>query len=82
MPRTLEHWVRLPERAAPLDFIAPLLLRLYLAQILRVACVNKLIAFESQVDWLVNTKLGLGMPFRSQLSRDGSWNNIRAGGTR
>lgn len=79
MSRTLEHWVRLPERAAPLDFIAPLLLRLYLAPIMWMAGVSKLNAFESTVEWFGNSDWGLGLPFPTLLAGLATWTEILGG---
>lgn len=45
------------------DWLAPLLLRLYLAPIFWMAGYNKLMAFESTVDWFGNAEWGLGLPF-------------------
>lgn len=44
----------------PLDGLAPLLLRLYLAPVLMQAGWNKMIGFESTVAWFES---GLGLPF-------------------
>jgi putative oxidoreductase len=46
-----------------IDGIAPLLLRLYLAPIFIQAGWNKLMAFESTVQWFGNSDWGLGLPF-------------------
>ncbi len=45
-----------------LEFLAPLLLRLYLAPIFISAGLNKLNAFSSTVDWFGNPDWGLGLP--------------------
>ncbi|MBL4865267.1 MAG: DoxX family protein [Pseudomonadales bacterium] len=45
------------------DFIAPLLLRLYLAPIFWMAGSQKLAHFSSTVDWFGNADWGLGLPF-------------------
>lgn len=45
-----------------LDFIAPLLLRLYLAPIFWMAGWNKLSHFEDTVEWFGNSEWGLGLP--------------------
>lgn len=47
----------------PLDGIAPLLLRLYLAPVMIQAGWNKLAAFENTVSWFGNPDWGLGLPF-------------------
>lgn len=53
----------LPERARELDFIAPLLLRLYLAPVFWMAGMSKLNAFDSTATWFGNPDWGLGLPF-------------------
>ncbi len=45
------------------DWLAPLLLRLYLAPIFWMAGWNKLMAFESTVEWFGDKDWGLGLPF-------------------
>jgi len=45
------------------DFIAPLLLRLYLAPIFWMAGTKKFASFESTVAWFGNPDWGLGLPF-------------------
>ena len=44
------------------DFVAPLLLRLYLAPVFWMAGSNKLKAFDNTVDWFGNAEWGLGLP--------------------
>lgn len=44
------------------DFIAPLLLRLYLVPVFWDAGMNKVNAFESTVEWFGNPDWGLGLP--------------------
>lgn len=46
-----------------LDFIAPLLLRFYLAPIFIAAGLTKMAAFDSTVTWFGNADWGLGLPF-------------------
>lgn len=45
-----------------LDFIAPLLLRLFLAPVFLSAGLNKALAFDSTVAWFGNAEWGLGLP--------------------
>lgn len=45
------------------DFIAPLLLRLYLAPIFYMAGIQKFQNFEGTVAWFGNSDWGLGLPF-------------------
>jgi len=46
-----------------IDFLAPLMLRLYLAPIFWMAGTQKLMSFESTAAWFGNSEWGLGMPF-------------------
>ena len=66
----------LPERAAPFDFLAPLLLRLYLAPVFWLAGVNKLQSFESTVMWFGNAEWGLGLPFPYVMALLATWTEI------
>jgi uncharacterized membrane protein YphA (DoxX/SURF4 family) len=46
-----------------LDFLAPLLLRLYLAPVFWMAGTRKLANFDDTVQWFGNPDWGLGLPF-------------------
>jgi putative oxidoreductase len=46
-----------------IDFIAPLLLRLYLIPVFWMAGSQKLSHFSDTVDWFGNSEWGLGLPF-------------------
>lgn len=46
-----------------IDFLAPLMLRLYLVPVFWMAGTNKLSDFDSIVQWFGNTEWGLGLPF-------------------
>lgn len=50
------------------DFIAPLLLRLYLAPIFWMAGSNKLSNMEATIEWFGNPDWGLGLPFPALLA--------------
>jgi len=50
------------------DFIAPLLLRLYLAPIFWMAGSKKFASFESTVAWFGNPDWGLGLPFPTAMA--------------
>ena len=50
------------------DFIAPLLLRLYLVPVFWVAGTNKLGSMESTIAWFGNPDWGLGLPFPALLA--------------
>ena len=51
------------QQAQRADFIAPLLMRLYLAPVLWMAGWNKLQGFSETVEWFGNSEWGLGLPF-------------------
>jgi len=46
-----------------IDFMAPLLLRLYLVPIFWMAGTNKVEGFDNIVEWFGNSEWGLGLPF-------------------
>ena len=50
------------------DFIAPLLLRLYLAPIFWMAGTSKYHSFEDTAAWFGNSEWGLGLPFPTLLA--------------
>ncbi len=50
------------------DFIAPLVLRLYLVPILWMAGTKKYASFDSTVEWFGNSEWGLGLPFPTLLA--------------
>lgn len=50
-------------RLESMDFLAPLLIRLYLAPIFISAGWNKVTGFEDIVQWFGNSEWGLGLPF-------------------
>ncbi len=50
------------QRLGTLDFIAPLLLRLFLAPVFFAAGWQKLMHFEATVSWFGNADWGLGLP--------------------
>ena len=70
---TLFHF---PEKFQGLDFIAPLLLRLYLAPIFWMAGMNKLNSFESTVAWFGNPDWGLGLTFPYLMALLATWTEI------
>ena len=55
-------------RISRLDFLAPLLLRLYLAPVFWMAGWSKLSHFEETVAWFGNSEWGLGLPFPALLA--------------
>jgi len=61
-PNTI-YWVRQCfDRAKVIDFIAPLLLRLYLAPVLWMAGAKKFTSFSATAEWFGNDEWGLGLP--------------------
>ena len=46
-----------------IDFLAPLLLRMYLVPVFWMAGTKKIEGFEGIVEWFGNTEWGLGLPF-------------------
>ncbi len=51
------------DQSRKIDFIGPLLLRLYLAPVFWVAGMNKISDMDSVVAWFGNEDWGLGLPF-------------------
>ena len=51
------------DQSKKLDFLAPLLLRIYLVPIFWMAGTQKLNHFEDTVNWFGNADWGLGLPF-------------------
>lgn len=51
-----------------LDFLLPLLLRLYLAPVFWVAGMNKVTGIEGVIQWFGNSDWGLGLPFPELLA--------------
>ena len=60
--RLIRFILRGLDRIRCLDFIAPLLLRLYLVPIFWMAGTKKLADFSSTVEWFGNHESGLGLP--------------------
>lgn len=60
LPCRVQAWLNTSRK---LDFVAPLLLRLYLAPIFVAASLTKIAAFGSTVAWFGNPDWGLGLPF-------------------
>ena len=57
--RRVQRWL---DATRKLDFIAPLLLRLFLAPVFIAAGLTKMAAFDSTVAWFGNPDWGLGLP--------------------
>ncbi|MCX2982518.1 DoxX family protein [Halieaceae bacterium IMCC14734] len=63
MIQLLNKLQNLLELGFKIDFIAPLLLRLYLVPVFWMAGTQKLGHFQDTVDWFGNPDWGLGLPF-------------------
>lgn len=61
-PGVTTFLVTLCDKAKALDFLAPLILRLYLVPIFWMAGSKKFINFSDTVDWFGNSDWGLGLP--------------------
>ena len=59
----LRQLQQLLDRTRQADFLAPLLLRLYLAPIFWMAGTSKYNSFSDTAAWFGNTEWGLGLPF-------------------
>lgn len=63
MIRLLNKSQALLDKTLAIDFLAPLLLRVYLVPIFWMAGTQKLNHFENTVNWFGNADWGLGLPF-------------------
>lgn len=61
-PDTVIALTRTFDKARCLDFLAPLLLRLYLAPVFWMAGTKKFANFSETAEWFGNTEWGLGLP--------------------
>lgn len=71
MDRLIDKFLQLQillDRSRQLDFLAPLLLRLYLAPIFWMAGIQKYHSFEDTAAWFGNPDWGLGLPFPSVMA--------------
>lgn len=59
-----------------IDFLAPLLLRLYLVPVFWMAGTKKWANFDSTVEWFGNSDWGLGLPFPLVLAFLATWTEI------
>ncbi len=59
----LMHPIRWLDQSRTVEFIAPLLLRLYLVPVFWMAGMSKFNHFDSTVQWFGNPDWGLGLPF-------------------
>lgn len=58
--QTQQNLIKLSQ---PLDFLGPLLLRIYLAPIFWMAGTEKFASFDNTAEWFGNQEWGLGLPF-------------------
>lgn len=56
------------DRTRQVDFIAPLLLRLYLVPVFWMAGIQKYNSFSDTAEWFGNVEWGLGLPFPSLMA--------------
>lgn len=66
LPCRIHGWL---DTTRKLDFLAPLLLRLFLAPVFIAAGLTKMATFDSTVSWFGNPEWGLGLPFRDTSGR-------------
>ncbi|MDQ7089847.1 MAG: DoxX family protein [Methylococcales bacterium] len=60
--------LRILNLSTRVDFLAPLILRLYLVPIMWMAGTKKFASFDSTVQWFGNSDWGLGLPFPTLLA--------------
>ncbi len=63
MKKLLLQLQALMNKTQSLDFLAPLMLRMYLVPIFWMAGTNKIAGFDNIVEWFGNSDWGLGLPF-------------------
>ena len=76
MRNVLQTLQSLMDETRRIDFIAPLLLRLYLVPIFWMAGTKKLASFDSTVEWMGNSEWGLGLPFPLVMAFLATWTEI------
>lgn len=84
MIRVLNFFQDLLDALRGFDFLAPLMMRLYLAPVFWAAGTNKidfstLRAKESTVNWFGNPDWGLGMPFPELMAFLAGWSEVLGG---
>jgi uncharacterized membrane protein YphA (DoxX/SURF4 family) len=71
MERLIDKFLKLQkllDRSRQIDFLAPLLLRLYLVPVLWMAGMQKYNSFADTAEWFGNSEWGLGLPFPSLMA--------------
>ncbi|GAB5382477.1 MAG: DoxX family protein [Aliiglaciecola sp.] len=76
MQALLNKFYEMLNHTRQFDFIAPLLLRLYLVPVFWMAGTKKLMNFDSTVEWFGNEDYGLGLPFPLVLAFLATWTEI------
>ena len=64
------------ELTRSVDFLGPLMLRLYLVPIFWMGGTKKWESFDSTVEWFGNAEWGLGLPFPLLLAFLATWTEI------
>ncbi|MCP4410039.1 MAG: DoxX family protein [Gammaproteobacteria bacterium] len=73
----LGNWAQnILDKFRAIDFLAPLLLRLYLVPIFWMAGTKKLGAMEDTIAWFGNPDWGLGLPFPALLAYLATWTEV------
>lgn len=71
--QTLIRWYNKTRIA---EFIAPLLLRIYLVPVFWMAGTMKLASFPDTVEWFGNTEWGLGLPYPYLMATLATWTEL------
>ena len=65
---SIKHAQKTLDLSQKANFLAPLILRLYLAPIMWMAGTKKYASFEDTVEWFGNKEWGLGLPFPEHIA--------------
>lgn len=76
MFRLAEQLKKILNTTRQIDFLAPLLLRLYLVPVFWMAGTKKWANFDNTVEWFGNSDWGLGLPFPLVLAFLATWTEI------
>jgi len=76
MTNLLSRLYCLLQATRTVDWLGPLLLRLYLVPVFWMAGTNKWRGFDSTVDWFGNPDWGLGLPFPLLLAFLATWTEL------
>lgn len=72
----LQALIRWYNRTRVADFVAPSLLRVYLAPVFWMAGTMKLASFADTVEWFGNTEWGLGLPYPYLMASVATWSEL------